>query len=189
MAHIELTNDLPGISGLMAQRPDTAAPLRLLADALLRTGTPSLSTGDRELIAAYVSELNNTRFCSDSHSAYAAVQLDGGADLVEAVLADPDTAPISEHLRALLRVAAEVQQAAQPVSDAAVAAARAAGADDTDLHDTVLIAAAFCMYNRYVDGLATELPEHPDYYGESARRITDHGYRHRTKPGDSSGAA
>ncbi|NBE49981.1 carboxymuconolactone decarboxylase family protein [Streptomyces boluensis] len=182
MAHIELTNDLPGISGLLAQRPDTADPLSRLADALLRTGTPSLSPGERELIAAYVSELNGTRFCSDSHSAFAAAQLDGGADLVKAVLADPGTAPVSELLRALLRVAAEVQHAARPVSDEAVAAARAAGADDTDLHDTVLIAAAFCMYNRYVDGLATKLPEQPECYEESARRIVEHGYGRATAP-------
>ncbi|MFM9372895.1 carboxymuconolactone decarboxylase family protein [Streptomyces sp. Da 82-17] len=189
MAHIELSTGLPGINGLLAQRPDTADPLERLADALLHTGTPSLSPGDRELIAAYVSELNGTRFCSASHSAFAAAQLAGGADLVRAVLADPDTAPVSELLRALLRVAAEVQQAARPVSDEAVAAARAAGADDTDLHDTVLIAAAFCMYNRYVDGLATALPEHPGAYAESARRVVAHGYRRTAAPQNGRGPA
>lgn len=175
MPHIETGNDLPGIVGLMAHRPDTAAPLNQLADALLRAPS-SLRPGERELIAAYVSELNETRFCADSHSAFAAAQLDGGQDLVAAVLTDPDRAPVSGRLRALLRIAAEVRAAARPVPDEMIAAARAEGADDTDLHDTVLIAAAFCMYNRYVNCLATELPEDAAHYTDSARRIVHHGY-------------
>ncbi|MEU8775815.1 alkylhydroperoxidase [Streptomyces sp. NPDC048606] len=176
MPHISLDNDLPGISGLLTQRPDTAGPLGALANALLRVSTPSLGCGDRELIAAYVSELNGTRFCSDSHRAFAAAQLPGGQELVKAVLADPDTAPIGARIRALLRIAAEVRGQVGPVSDAAVEAARAEGANDADIHDTVLIAAAFCMFNRYVDGLATKLPDSEGYYCESARRIVSRGY-------------
>ncbi|MGW0392247.1 carboxymuconolactone decarboxylase family protein [Streptomyces sp. NPDC003042] len=176
MPHITLDNDLPGISGLMAQRPDTAAPLGALADALLRTATPSLGRGERELIAAYVSELNGTRFCSDSHRAFAAAQLAGGHELVKAVLADPASAPVGARTRALLRIAAQVQAHAGPVTDEAVAAARAEGACDADIHDTVLIAAAFCMFNRYVGGLATELPTSEAYYCEAARRIVSRGY-------------
>ncbi|MER7048075.1 carboxymuconolactone decarboxylase family protein [Streptomyces jumonjinensis] len=176
MPHIAIDNDLPGISGLLAQRPDTGAPLGDLANALLRAPS-SLSPGERELIAAYVSERNATEFCSASHSAFAAAQLTGGEELVRAVLADPATAPVGEKMRALLRVAGEVQSAARPLSDETVAAARAAGADDTDLHDTVLIAAAFCMYNRYVSALATELPADSGHYARSAQRIVAHGYR------------
>ncbi|GAA2230658.1 carboxymuconolactone decarboxylase family protein [Streptomyces amakusaensis] len=175
MPHIELSNDLPGISGLLAHRKDTGAPLSQLVETLLRGPSP-LSRGERELIAAYVSELNGTRFCSASHSAFAAAQLEGGQDLVKAVLHQPDTAPVSERLRALLRIAAEVREQPHPVSDAAVAAARAEGAGDTEIHDTVLIAAAFCMYNRYVDALGTALPAEPGYYTEAARRITSQGY-------------
>ncbi|MEU0743850.1 alkylhydroperoxidase [Streptomyces sp. NPDC006134] len=175
MPHIEMTSDLPGIRGLMTDHPDTAAPLNALADALLRGPSP-LTRGERELIAAYVSERNATRFCADTHGAAAAAQLDGGTGLVEAVLRDPETAPLTPLLRALLHIAAEVQTHAAPVSDDAVAAARAAGATDTHLHDTVLIAAAFCMYNRYVGCLATTLPTEPGYYEEAGRRITTHGY-------------
>nr|WSW68619.1 peroxidase-related enzyme [Streptomyces sp. NBC_00995] len=176
MTHIELGNDLPGISGLFAARPDTADPMGRLADALLRAPS-SLSPGERELIAAYVSRRNATEFCATSHGGFAAAQLDGGRDLVDAVLADPATAPVSDKLRALLRIAAEVQNAARPVSDEAIAAARAQGADDTDLHDTVLIAAAFSMYNRYVSCLDTPLPADPGYYADSVRRIVGRGYR------------
>ncbi|MGW4271621.1 carboxymuconolactone decarboxylase family protein [Streptomyces seoulensis] len=175
MPHIHLTSDLPGIRGLMADRPDTAAPLNALADLILRGDSP-LSRGERELIAAYVSERNATRFCAGTHGAAAAAQLDGGAELVAQVIADPDSAPVSPLLRALLKVAAEVQQQAAPVSDKAVDAARAEGATDTHLHDTVLIAAAFAMFNRYVNCLATAQPTEPGYYEEAGRRITAHGY-------------
>ncbi|GAA3125240.1 carboxymuconolactone decarboxylase family protein [Streptomyces goshikiensis] len=176
MPHIEINNDLPGISGLMAQRPDTGAVLSQLAETLLRSGESPLTRGERELIAAYVSELNCTRFCSASHSAFAAAQLDGGKDLVAAVLADPASAPVSPLLKALLAVAAEVQAAARPVSDEAIAAARAAGAGDAEIHDTVLIAAAFAMFNRYVNGLATEVPSDPAFYDFAADLIVNHGY-------------
>ncbi|WP_331720947.1 carboxymuconolactone decarboxylase family protein (plasmid) [Streptomyces sp. NBC_01178] len=176
MPHIALDNDLPGISGLMAHRPDTAAPLGDLANALLRAPS-SLEPGERELIAAYVSHLNATEFCSASHGAFAAAQLSGGRKLVEAVLADPATAPVDGRMRTLLAVAAEVQDAARPVSAEAIASARAEGADDTALHDTVLIAAAFCMFNRYVSCLATELPKDGEYYEHSARQIVADGYR------------
>lgn len=175
MPHIAIDNGLPGISGLLALRPDTAAPLGLLADALLRAPAP-MSRGERELVAAYVSHLNGTRFCTGAHGAFAAAQLEEGDDVVKAVLADPATAPLTDRMRALLRIAAEVQERVGPVSHEAVAAARAAGAGDTEIHDTVLIAAAFCMYNRYVDGLATDVPEDPGYYAEGAKRIVGSGY-------------
>lgn len=176
MPHIELTHDLPGISGLFAQRPDTAGVLSQVAETLLRSGPSPLSRGERELIAAYVSHLNCTDFCAGSHSAFAAAQLDGGAELVAAVLACLDTAPVSALLRALLRVAAEVQAKAAPVSAEAIAAARAEGATDTHIHDTVLIAAAFAMFNRYVNGLATEAPSDPAFYDAAAELIVEHGY-------------
>ncbi|MEU2282401.1 carboxymuconolactone decarboxylase family protein [Streptomyces sp. NPDC013178] len=176
MAHIAIDNDLPGISGLMAHRPDTGAPLTHLAETLLRSGDSPLTRGERELIAAYVSHLNSTPFCAHSHSAFAAAQLNGGADLVRAVLADPASAPVSALLKSLLRVAAEVQAQARPVSDEAIAAARTEGATDSHLHDTVLIAAAFCMYNRYVSGLATEAASDPAFYDVAADIIVEHGY-------------
>ncbi|MEU1228972.1 carboxymuconolactone decarboxylase family protein [Streptomyces sp. NPDC005828] len=176
MPHIEITHDLPGISGLFAQRPDTAVVLSQLAETLLRSGPSPLARGERELIAAYVSHLNRTAFCAGSHSAFAAAQLDGGAELVASVLADVDAAPVTPLLRALLKVAAEVQEKAAPVSDGAIAAARAEGATDTHIHDTVLIAAAFAMFNRYVNGLATDVPSDTSFYDVAADLIVNHGY-------------
>ncbi|SCL36071.1 uncharacterized peroxidase-related enzyme [Micromonospora nigra] len=180
MAHIDLGLDErahPGINGPMLFRPETAGPLNQLAEALLRAPHPTLTAGERELIAAYVSGLNECRFCCASHSAFAAAQLPAGMPLVDQVRADPATAEISDKLRALLTVAAAVQRGGREVTGAHVDAARAAGATDLEIHDTVLIAAAFCMFNRYVDGLGTLAPDDPAVYEMSARRIVADGYR------------
>ncbi|MEU5990203.1 peroxidase-related enzyme [Spirillospora sp. NPDC047418] len=175
MAHIELDENVPGLPSLLRFRPETAGPLSALADALLR-GPGPLDRGERELIAAYVSELNGCRFCASSHGACAAAQLPGGMTLVQQVHADPAAAPVSAKLRALLAIAAAVRRGGREVGDAHIAAAREAGATDVEIHDTVLIAAAFCMYNRYVDGLATSAPEDPAAYAQMAERLIAHGY-------------
>ncbi|MFC4055297.1 carboxymuconolactone decarboxylase family protein [Actinomadura syzygii] len=175
MAHIDLDDALPGLRALLRFRPETAGPLGALAETLLR-GPGPLERGERELIAAYVSELNGCRFCSSSHSACAAAQLPGGMPLVQHVHADPDGAPIPAKLRALLAIAAAVQRGGREVAAEDVGAARRAGASDLEIHDTVLIAAAFCMFNRYVDGLATSAPSDPAAYAQIAERLVTEGY-------------
>ena len=181
MAHIELGNDLPGIRGLLAYRPEVAGPFTELTNFLLR-GDNTLSRGERELIGAYVSRLNECRYCASSHGACAAAQLPGGTEQVEQVLADLDladldAAPVSGKLRALLRIAGLVQQGGNQVSADDVAKARAEGATDVEIHDTVLIAAMFCMFNRYVDGLATPAPDDPAQYADMADRLVTFGYQ------------
>ncbi|GAB3224415.1 carboxymuconolactone decarboxylase family protein [Micromonospora halotolerans] len=164
IAHIDLGLDEqahPGINGLARYRPETAKPLFDLADTLLHAPHPTLTAGERELIAAYVSELNACTFCCASHSAFAAAQLPAGMPLVEQVRRDLDGAPVDPKLRALLRIAGAVQRGGREVTREQVEAARAEGATDLEIHDTVLIAAAFCMYNRYVDGLGTLAPADP----------------------------
>jgi uncharacterized peroxidase-related enzyme len=173
--HIDLPEGVPGIRSAMAFRPETAEPLCELAEVLLRDDN-SLSRGERELIAAYVSSLNKCFYCETSHSTFAAMQLDGGMTLVDEVKRDPGQAEVSDKLRALLAIAAKVQAGGKSVTGDDVAAARAEGATDVEIHDTVLIAAAFCMYNRYVDGLATWAPTDPGAYETIGRRIVDHGY-------------
>ena len=173
--HITLNSDEPGIRGLMRFRPETAGPLNELAEVLLRAPN-SLTPGERELIAAYVSGLNECKFCCSCHSAYAAAQLPGGMALVREVRDDAASAPVSGKLKALLRIAAAVQEGGQKVSADDVAAARAEGATDVEIHDTVLIAAAFCMYNRYVDGLATIAPDDPAAYEARVPQMLALGY-------------
>jgi uncharacterized peroxidase-related enzyme len=175
MPHIALDTATPGIRGLLQFRPETGRPLSELAEVLLR-GPHTLTRGERELIAAYVSTLNACKFCASSHSAQAAAQLPEGMALVDQVRADPGGAPISPKLKALLRIAAAVQRDGRAVTAADVATARAEGASDVEIHDAVLIAAAFCMYNRYVDGLAAVTPDDPEAYARMAERIVAHGY-------------
>jgi uncharacterized peroxidase-related enzyme len=180
MPHIELSPQIPGIVSLFAFRPATAHPLSLLAETLLRppasdNDSGALTRGERELIAALVSTLNNCEFCSESHAAFARAQLPK-PEQVAAVRKDFKTAEISEKMRALLQIASEVQQSGRAVRPESVAAAKAHGASDVDLHDTVLIAAAFCMFNRYVDGLATVPAPNTEAYDQMAAGIVSGGY-------------
>ena len=175
MPHIALNSAEPGIRGLLRYRPETARPLSELTEVLLR-GPSTLTRGERELIAAYVSALNDCMYCASSHSACAATQLPGGMAVVEQVRADPGTAPVSAKLKALLQIAAAVRDNGHAVTAGHIACARATGATDVEIHDTVLIAAMFCMFNRYVDGLATIAPDDPALYAAGAQRLIAYGY-------------
>ncbi len=175
MPHIDLDASQPGILGLLQFRPETGAALLNLANVLLR-GPNTLSPGERELIAAFVSKQNHCSFCELSHGATAAAQLPAGQQAVSAALADPATAPITDKMKALLNIAAAVRDGGSSVTDGQVAAARDAGATDVEIHDAVLIAAAFCMYNRYVDGLGAQSPSDPAAYLGMGAHIAAHGY-------------
>lgn len=175
MPHIALPEGLPGITSGFAFRPETAAPMRELAEILLR-GPNTLTSGEREMIAASVSRGNDCYFCHASHRAAAAHHLEGNYALVDAVTSDLATAPVSPKLKALLAIAGKVRESGKEVTEADVARARAEGATDTEIHDTVLIAAAFCMFNRYVDGLATLTPTDERAYDEMGRRMARDGY-------------
>jgi uncharacterized peroxidase-related enzyme len=176
MAHINLGNDLPGIRGPMAYRPETARPLNELAEVLLRDDDNTLSRGDRELIGAYVSSLNDCFFCQNVHGSLAQHYMQCDMPFVDAVKKDPASTPISEKMKSLLSIAASVQKGGKSVTPGQIGKARAEGATDREIHDTVLIAAAFCMYNRYVDGLATWAPEDRQFYVERAPRRAAEGY-------------
>jgi uncharacterized peroxidase-related enzyme len=179
MPHITLPSAIPGIASAFAFRPETAKPMRELAHILLfESGTPDgLTSLERELIATYVSSRNTCFFCQTSHGAAAASHAGGSPELVASVVADPSSADVSPKLKALLVIAGHVQTDAKSVTSEHIAAARAEGATDLEIHDTVLIAAAFCMYNRYVDGLATWQPRDPEMYVGMGKQLATHGYR------------
>ncbi len=175
MPYIDVPADLPGIRSLFAFRPETARPLSELAEILLHTpGT--LSMADRELIATFVSFRNDCEYCHTSHGAIAAHHLNGDENLVDQIRRDFETAPISDKLKALLNIAAKVQMGGRRVLPEDIERARQQGASDREIHDTVLIAAAFCMYNRYVDGLGTWVPTDPDSYRDRAGQVARDGY-------------
>jgi uncharacterized peroxidase-related enzyme len=175
MAHIKVPDNLPGILGPMAISPETTKALRELAEVLLR-GPNTLTSGEREIIATYVSSQNDCCFCQLSHGAAAAEHLGGNYELIDRIKQNFGTAEISEKLRALLAIAGKVQKGGKHVTGEDVERARQQGATDKEIHDTVLIAAAFCMYNRYVDGLGTWQPTDPKAYREMGRSMADVGY-------------
>jgi uncharacterized peroxidase-related enzyme len=182
VAHITLPEDLPGIRGPMAFRPETAKPLNELVDILLR-GPHTLSPGERELIATFVSSQNECQYCQTIHGAIAAHHLNGDEDLVVKVKSDAQHAPISDKLKALLVIAGKTAESGRLVTAADVTRARDHGATDLEIHDTVLIAAVFCLCNRYVDGLATWAPTDPAFYRQRAALVAEHGYAAATLQG------
>jgi uncharacterized peroxidase-related enzyme len=174
MPYIPLEEHLPGITGLLEYRQDSAAPIRELTQVLLR-GPSSLTEGERELIATIVSSRNQCKFCTAAHTAAANVLL-GESETSEKVKENIITAPVSEKMKALLTIASQVQQSGKNVTSESIRKAKDEGATDIEIHDTVLIAALFCLYNRYVDGLATVTPTQPEFYNNLGNRLKDHGY-------------
>jgi uncharacterized peroxidase-related enzyme len=178
MPHIALPEGVPGIRSALQYRPETARPLLELAETLLR-GPNSLTSAEREMIAAFVSARNDCHFCHASHRAAAAHHQGGDYSVVDAVRADYRSAPVSPKLKALLAIAGKVQEGGKQVTAADAERARAEGATDIEIHDTVLIAAAFCMFNRYVDGLATWTPTDEAAYDQMGQRMARQGYVRR----------
>jgi uncharacterized peroxidase-related enzyme len=180
VSHIKVPQGAHGITGPMMAYPETARFLNQLADHLLTRETPNFSKGDREMVAAYVSWLNQCVFCSECHGAVADYHLKSPG-LARLVWNNVDKAPISQRLKALLVVAAKVQKDARSVGKSDVDAAVALGASEADVHDTVLIAAAFCMFNRYVDGLGTSAPPRESLaYAAMGERLAKNGYARPT---------
>ncbi len=182
MPHINLPDGYPGIRSLFMFSPATALPLNNLVQTLLHDpATSTLTPGERELIAAYTSSLNECKYCANTHGAIAKYQLGGNAIVVQDILRqDVSNATITGKLKALLGIAAKVQKSGKSVTEDDIALAREQGATDKEIHDTVLIAAAFCMFNRYVDGLATWAPDDDAVYDAIGKQRATEGYM--TKP-------
>ena len=177
MAYINLPKELPGIRGPMAFRPETAKPLNELAEVLLRSEN-SLTRGERELIATYVSSLNDCFFCQNAHGGIAQHYLQCDMNFIDQVKVDFRSTSISNKLKALLSIAASVQKGGKNVTTEQVEKAKNLGATDLEIHDTVLIAAAFCMFNRYVDGLGTWAPQDREFYVKRGEQRAKEGYLH-----------
>lgn len=175
MAYINVPENVPGIRSLVVFRPETGKHLYELAQVLLRGESP-LTSAERELIAAYTSHRNNCVFCMSSHAAAARCLYGDEKEKVDEVLADMQQSSVSAKLKSLLNIAGKVQVLGTEVKEADIAAARSHGANDKEIHDTVLIAATFSMFNRYVDGLASWTPTDPKTYEEMGKRMADHGY-------------
>jgi len=175
MAHIQVPEGVPGIRSLVMFRPETGKPLYDLAQILLRGESP-LSEAERELIAAYVSHRNDCMFCMSSHAAAARCLYSDEEGLVDDVLKDMQQSGVSDKMKALLHIAGKVQILGKEVKPVDIEAAKNKGADEREIHDTVLIAATFSMFNRYVDGLASFTPTDPETYKEMGERMAAKGY-------------
>jgi uncharacterized peroxidase-related enzyme len=178
MPHIEFTEGLPGIRGPMVFSPETTKPLGELVQVLL-TGPHTLTPAEREMIATYVSSENDCYYCQTCHGSTAAQHL-GGTDsdyeLISQIKYSYEATAISAKMKALLAIAGKVQKGGKYVTAKDVERARKQGATDKEIHDTVLIAAAFCMFNRYVDGLDTWQPRDPEIYREIGKQTAQQGY-------------
>ncbi len=176
MAHINLDNDLPGIRGLMAYRPETEKPLNALAEILLRSDDNTLTRGERELIGTYVSYLNDCFFCQNVHGALAGHYMNCDINQIDSIKNDFLSAGLSTKMEALLGIAGSVQKSGKAVTIEQIETAKENGATDKEIHDTVLIAASFCMFNRYVDGLGTWAPLDRQFYINRAPQRAQDGY-------------
>src|SRR5690606_25596045 len=175
MAYINLPEGLPGIRGPMAFRPETSRPLNELAEILLCSEN-SLSRADREIIATHVSYLNDCFFCQNAHGGIAQHYLQCDLQVMDTIKSNPHETNISEKLKALLVIAASVQKGGKHVTIDQIEKAKQSGASDLEIHDTVLIAAAFCMFNRYVDGLGTWAPTDRMVYVNRGSARAEEGY-------------
>lgn len=175
MPHIKVDENLPGIRALLAFSPETAAPMGQLANLMLRNNE-GLSMPEREMIGAYVSYLNDCFYCEQSHSAIVTCYLNDNHKLINQIKEDYGQADISDKMKALLSIAGSVTKGGKNVTEKQIEKARELGATDRDIHDTVLIAALFCMFNRYVDGLAANTPTDISGYMLREKEIMEHGY-------------
>jgi uncharacterized peroxidase-related enzyme len=177
MTYISTNIPQAGIVELLFYKGSSGNALSHLAHTILKGPSP-LTSGERELIASYVSWLNNCEFCHKSHSASANEHLGDNGKAVACIVTDPSTAPVSEKMKWLLKIAGKVQVSGREVTKDLIDGAKKAGATDEEIHDAVLVAAAFCMYNRYVDGMHTTLPETDEDYVDMGKRLANKGYKY-----------
>jgi uncharacterized peroxidase-related enzyme len=174
--------DVPGIGAAMRLTPGLGVHLRGLADELLVNDYPgaTISRGEREMLAMAVSARNDCFFCMDSHAAHATavMELAGSTEYVDLLdgLKTGSIEGVGPKMQALLDIAGTVQANARDLSRDQVEAACAAGATDADVQLAVLIASAFSMYNRMVDGLRARTAPSVEAYRPRAIEIAERGY-------------
>ncbi len=181
MPYINLENSLPGIRSLVQYRPETGRHLYALVRVLL-TGDSGLSKGERELIAAFVSSRNRCTFCTESHASAARILLQSQSEVVDEVLENGTSEKLDPKINALLQIAGKVQISGKEVRPEDIDKAKASGATDLEIHDVVLISAVFCLFNRYVDGLGTLLPEDSSAFEEMGHRMISNEYKFQPNP-------
>jgi uncharacterized peroxidase-related enzyme len=177
--------DAPGILTALLLTPELGIHLRGLADELLVNdfAGATIVRAEREMLATATSAANDCFYCMDSHGAFATALLEttGAAERVPLIdgikLGSSDG--LDDKMQALLHIARTVRREPRDLTAADVAAAHAAGASDADVQLAVLIASAFSMYNRIVEGFRARTPPVAEVYRERASEIAAHGYSDR----------
>lgn len=177
MPFIQINNEFPGIEGLLFNYPATGKAICSLIQQVLR-GPSGLSTAEREMIAAHTSYLNRCEYCTNTHTEIVSVLSKDDGETMSCVVNGMDTASVSPKMKALLQIAAKVQESGLQVMESDINNARTLGASDKDIHDTVLVASMFCFINRYVDGLRTERFAKKEDYKLPAKQLARFGYRY-----------
>lgn len=172
MPYIQLPDNAVGMRGLMAFRPHLAPHLGAFTEGILSI-EEGLSKAEREIIGTVVSKLNDCQLCEGVHGAVAACYLDNNEALIEQIKEDYENAPITDKLKALLSIATSVQKGGKHVSESQIQRAKDLGATDIEIHDTVIIAATFCFFNRYLDGLGITPIEDPEVFRQRGKMIAD----------------
>ena len=175
MQHINLPYKFPGILHMFMYRAESAAQLDTLVKTLLHNPHPTLSPGERELIADYVSRFNTCKYCCNIHGAMAPRQPVENAGIVKQVLANPETAPVNNKMKALLKIAGEIQSGHGRLASDYIGFYRDKGITGQEIRDVILIADAFCMYNCYVAGLSTWQPDDVELYDKMEERYMREG--------------
>jgi uncharacterized peroxidase-related enzyme len=180
--------EVPGISVAMRLSPGLGIHLRGLADEVLVNDYPgaTISRAEREMLATATSAANDCFFCMDSHGAFATALLEKGGDTARVPVIETIKLGSSDGLdakmQALLHITRTVQRAPLELTAADIEAATGAGATDADVQLAVLIASAFSMYNRLVDGLRARTAPDAEAYRGVAAEIAEYGYSNRPAP-------
>ncbi|MAU41426.1 MAG: peroxidase [Kordiimonas sp.] len=150
--------DIPGIADdadmmdVFAQYPAYLPPLMQVFDHILRNKKSQLSSGQLELMAAYVSGLNNCLYCQEIHN-YVANAFGVDLGVTQALLDDLDTAPISANLKPLFAYLRKLTHDPSSLEQGDVDSILQAGWDDKTIFDIVSVCALSNFINRFVEGM------------------------------------
>ena len=149
MAFFSFLDDSSGIASVFANNKVRARPMRELRKQIMRGPSP-LSVGERELIAAFVSTLNQCEFCAGGHTALAARTVD--VRVLDELIANIDTAAISDRLKPIFRFVKKLTEAPSRIVQADVESIHAAGWEESAVEDAIAVCSLFNMLNRIANG-------------------------------------
>lgn len=175
MAHISLDPNLPGMRSLLAFRPAIAPSLLGLMQTIMRSNI-GLSIGERELIATYVSKLNNCSQCFQIHGEVAKCFFIDQPTLINEILEDSNLSTITERQNVILNIAKNVQRGGLFVTAKQIEEAKLKGISELEIHDIVLIASLFCFFNKYSDGLGLTSNDTPETLSKRGQIMAEFGY-------------